>query len=726
MKRARKEEQKRSARETRNQSSRLKNPRHATRQRLTAAASDPVMYKHAGRWLSGPKHEHEIVLRATEIANRALQRVVTLIEVVEALMPKEIQVLEKTYEVKLNPAVSKILGLLCARGLVFSSKSGFTRYYGVVGVLNPASAAPPTTDSRRRRVLKLVYQTVQKLGRAARMSDILEHAATSSEVSDLSPTNITSDVLSLKQEGELRWVGSIRGDGRGFNLYLPSEFTPEDYMPSEPLTWLQAVARTFGELWAERTRHAVVDALKPRPLSTAEVRAYMEASSYSDQYPENLADPMVLINALQQLAKYRNPVVRKIKRPGHKAILWAPADVGDDDLDIGDTYANDIERICEAVRRAEHALARPVRLCDVKAQVKLDVSLQPRGSSSISLILSEAAKARVSNTKVVRRKHATKLVHRVGKIADVAYYSTSQTPAAKAFVEFGRLELRWSAMRAIEELNKVEVCSLPCVATGRVLLIASELSDIMRDLARLRESGYLCRESLLKAAELYSSMTEIASNARAWLDRYALDDPWLPRKVDTNIAGWTADELLTVIKPFYPRAQKLKKSSELLSLIGDAIRRVNNRTYVNRFSKDQHVASEYLFDRADALIYIAKEWGGYECSLQATLAGNELGLLRDPRFVLPALESENFNARLSAIACLAFLRSEFVNERLRIIAISDPDPGVRQSALWAYGFAGGTGSQELLVNRSKEDKDSRVRTFAQNVLDVSQESWWIL
>src|ERR1700753_1128260 len=56
----------------------------------TAKAS----YSRAGRWLDNPKPEHEIVLRALEIANRALRRTVSVDEILKTLMPKEIDVLQ--------------------------------------------------------------------------------------------------------------------------------------------------------------------------------------------------------------------------------------------------------------------------------------------------------------------------------------------------------------------------------------------------------------------------------------------------------------------------------------------------------------------------------------------------------------------------------------------------------------------------------------------------------
>jgi hypothetical protein len=674
------------------------------------------------------KPEHKIVLRAVEIANRALQRVVNVGEVLKALTPKEVKRLETTYAKELSSAVCVILHLLCVRGCIFSpGKVSDRNYYGLTSILGSAPPLPTLEQSRRQRVLRLVRQTVEKLGRAVRMSDILEYAAASPEASALVPIDISHDVLSLKETGELRHVGSLRGDGKGINLYLPSHLSLEEYALPDSLTWLQAVAQTFGELWTERARQAVATGVNPRPLSTGEVRARLRASvQYAEQYAENLADPMVVVNAMQQLARSSNPVVCKINRPGQRAVLWAPPDVGANDLDVGDAYANDMERIEEAVRRAEYALNRPVRVRDIQDQVELDPSLQPNSSSRLYSQVSQAAKETASDENGKRRRRAKQRIYRIGKIADDSYYSISRTAEAMSFIEFGRLELRWAALRVDEQLNMLEVCSLPCVATGRVRLLVTELNDIRRDFRSLRESGHLRGDPLHRANELQEHVRQFSNATRKWLANHALDDPRLPQEVDTTVRGWTADELLTVIKPLYRTSQKLKKGTKLVSLMSDAVRRIPNPEYVNRFSKDQRLASEYLFDRTDALIYIAKEWGGYECCLQATLAANELGWLRDPRFVIPALESPDFNARLSAVACLAFLSSELGNARLRVIAISDPDSGVRQSALWAYGFAGGNGTLALLEGRSQCDPDSRVRSFAQHILLNSEESCWAL
>jgi hypothetical protein len=112
--------------------------------------------------------------------------------------------------------------------------------------------------------------------------------------------------------------------------------------------------------------------------------------------------------------------------------------------------------------------------------------------------------------------------------------------------------------------------------------------------------------------------------------------------------------------------------------------------------------------------------------LQAMLAGHELGRLRDPRFVFPALREKNFEIRLAAVACLAFLWSDEGNKRLRRVAVNDEDAGVRQSALWAYCFAGGKSAREMLSERAKNDRDAIVRAFARGLLEteLGSYSYW--
>jgi hypothetical protein len=186
---------------------------------------------------------------------------------------------------------------------------------------------------------------------------------------------------------------------------------------------------------------------------------------------------------------------------------------------------------------------------------------------------------------------------------------------------------------------------------------------------------------------------------------------------------WTSYELLDILYPLYPALRK-NDNTQLISLLYDSVRRIPNLHYVSRFSKEPLEAAEFLFDRTDTLLYAAQKWGGHECRFLARTARNELGWLRDERFILPALTAEDMKARLAAVACIAFLWSDEGCGRLRQMAVEDPEPGIRQSALWAYGFAGGFDAQELLRERAEKDSNAHVKAFAKKAMSLDEREWW--
>lgn len=162
-------------------------------------------------------------------------------------------------------------------------------------------------------------------------------------------------------------------------------------------------------------------------------------------------------------------------------------------------------------------------------------------------------------------------------------------------------------------------------------------------------------------------------------------------------------------------------------MVSNKIRRFPNPEFHSRFSSESHAAAEHLYDKSDALFFAATRWGGSECNLQAIMASEELGWLRDSRFVYTATRSPIFEERLKAVSCLAFLWSEQGIALLRDMTITDHEPGVRQSALWAYGFAGSEGAHELLQKRAASDPDSRTRAFFMAMLaclEVNNGLWW--
>jgi hypothetical protein len=221
-----------------------------------------------------------------------------------------------------------------------------------------------------------------------------------------------------------------------------------------------------------------------------------------------------------------------------------------------------------------------------------------------------------------------------------------------------------------------------------------------------------------EAKKLRTFVTKADEEAAEMLSSYSAYARLVAAEISTEIPRWTAEELLPVISPLYPSTRKPGSHLKLVTHLSRYIRRFPNPDFESRFSKDAHTATEFFFDRTDALLFMAKKWGGCECRLQSNLASYALGWLRDPRFIFPALESEDFNERLTAVSCLAFLWSDEGNEVLRRIATDDQDYGVRQSALWAYGFATGSEGISFIKSRAHEDSDARVREFAENMLQA--------
>lgn len=323
-----------------------------------------------------------------------------------------------------------------------------------------------------------------------------------------------------------------------------------------------------------------------------------------------------------------------------------------------------------------------------------------------------------------RRERINRRIYNVGKIGGDAYYCTENEQEARDYVKFRQVELRWSGAQAEGQLAALEIVSLPWVAKGRALLLSKEIDTFQRELEEIVEDNSIDGATRNEVHTLQQRTEEIAEKTRHWLDSCDVDDSCIPTEIDTSVPGLTSEELLIILKPLYPQAEKITTPSRLITLKYNSIRRTPNPAFVSRFAKDPCVAAEFLYDRTDALLYIAKQWGGTECCLQAMLASNELGRLRDTRFVFPALESNSFETRLAGIACLAFLWSAEGNECLRKIAVEDGEPGVRQSALWAYGFAGASDVQELLFERSRNDDNVSVRDFANNAMSLDEKGWW--
>lgn len=75
---------------------------------------------------------------------------------------------------------------------------------------------------------------------------------------------------------------------------------------------------------------------------------------------------------------------------------------------------------------------------------------------------------------------------------------------------------------------------------------------------------------------------------------------------------------------------------------------------------------------------------------------------------------------------MAFLSSENTLKELWNLAKDDPEHGIRQSALWAYGFVNGENAIGFIEERSFQDNDPRVRSFARNLVENYSGKWFDL
>jgi len=632
------------------------------------------------------KNAHQVVLGALERANRTHGRACTVGEITAVMTPEEVSEIRDSYVKRLNIAISSVLVLLQARQQVWSpGVVGRYRYYAARSVYTESSeSVMPALESRRRRVLAFAREAVAFYGRAVRAVDVSHYLDGHPGTEDLTPLLIVRDLRGLAQTGELQ-LFAVRGDSHGTNTYLPAGMDLDLYRSQVPLTWLQEVELAFHEIWTERLQDAVQNDRQPRPIPTSEVRARLVAAP--EPHP-NLEDIRLLPNALLQLAQSKRPTIRKVSRAGQWAILWAPVGVPDHDLDVAGGFATNAERIHEATRRAVERHQRPVTVQDMAAEIERDPALRTDATIHLRVAASDAAKTILTAKAGVQRQRVNRAVRRVGRAGGRAHYvGDAGIEEGALYVSLLQIENWWTLLRADEQLSGLEGCVLPGVATGRAMHVLAETEALAGTLGTLLRNVALDDATRQAASALYESVCAVREKARLWLSVRETGGVELPDQVSLEVPGLTAAELFEVIEPLYPKAQAVENPNRLVTLLDGDIRRVPNPEHSSRFDADRRRAAELLFDRADALMFLAKQWGCMEAIFQANVAAAELGLLRDPAFVLPALESENFDERLVAVACLGFLcATTGACADLKWVAAHDKEPGVRAAAGWAHGL----------------------------------------
>lgn len=350
--------------------------------------------------------------------------------------------------------------------------------------------------------------------------------------------------------------------------------------------------------------------------------------------------------------------------------------------------------------------------------------MKPKSNAAYHILLSDLAREVTSGRgRKTRRSGHNKRIYRIGKLQGKPYYYFSNEPQAAAYIQFRSLEQKWNDLNPNEEITRIENCILPTVAFGRIKLLCAETDLIEHRLKNIQSLTKILGVLDSEMSYFLECVSEIKLRIEEWLKHKNIVTEHLPQNIESIIRGWTAHELQEFITPFYYRVHNLKSQTNIQSLLGSVIRRIPNSNFHRANLHDPQSAAEYLYDETDALIYIAKEWGGTESRYQASLAYNELGTLRDPRFIIPDMDNKDYNIRLSAVSCLAFLSSEEGNLRIYKTAMNDIDTGVRQSALWAYGFSVGESAIGFIEDRSFNDKDIRVRKFARNLAENYSGKW---
>jgi hypothetical protein len=225
------------------------------------------------------------------------------------------------------------------------------------------------------------------MGRAVRVVDVIAFAENKPEYAHLRPEAIK---VALFDSHALGRLSALRVHGQYKHLYLPADLNPEDYTPSDPISWLEWMKAAFQYLWDEHVQEAEYQGRLPRPITTRQVRTRLGEMNCDD--PKLLADQGSVVNALWYLARSRTPAVRRISREGRKTLFWCPASVSDTELDIGNAYATDLERIAAAVARAAARHERPVTLHEIEREIDDDPELRLKTCTPVSKAIGWAVK----------------------------------------------------------------------------------------------------------------------------------------------------------------------------------------------------------------------------------------------------------------------------------------------------------------------------------------------
>jgi hypothetical protein len=605
------------------------------------------------------------VQSALKAANIGLGRAVTCQEVLSQMVPQDREQLRRDYAKTPSSMVAAFVGHDIGAGLARKCGSvGGRSYYVHVGAIPFEREMLPPSPTAQGRVLVMLRKAVEHFGRAVRGEDILA-VVDPADVDGFTLKTLNRVLCSLHTVGKVRVGGAVRGH-RGRHLYLPLGQDVSKLSGEVPTTRRDAIVSIVRSLWASRASAVAGSGHDPAPLSTREVwRAFrVDFPGVGQRY---------LSVSLKDLADRADGI--RLVRAGGRARdrYWVPVEVQLAALELKTCFSTDGARATEAVRRAETRLGRPVTADEAEEEVNADATLAPVGVRSFTHVL---------HTEASRKRRRTRRSYNAGRVGKQAFFATAEAGTSKAIVDFHRLEWSWRGTCRRSAPDRISECILPWVAVGRARLLSAEVATATACIEQAtRAFGARAHDTSGQIKRDCDEFRRLA--ARALEDHTAVADA-VPTVVNETVPLMTAAELWGRIGHIYPSDQS---SQKLSGRMGKFVRRVVPALGTG-------ASRSLMYDRTESLVYAAMHWGGPTAALHASTCDAEMGALRDPRYLAPALRAIGYEQRLVAVSCAAFLADGQLLQILKELAVGDADPGVREAATWACGFAGGADARE--------------------------------
>lgn len=327
---------------------------------------------------------------------------------------------------------------------------------------------------------------------------------------------------------------------------------------------------------------------------------------------------------------------------------------------------SDVDRLDEAVRRAEERYGRPVRTREVRFEIESAPELEREGRSTLSAALLDAHRH--------RSKHRKDGLARLPKVGGERYWTCRDESRERWWTVHASLGEEFTALE--DEFIAITTIQAPeAIRRGRLATLAGQLEDIAISAKALRESA-------TKYSSLFARLEQQVGEVHAKVRRVVgEEDACL-----TPGELWFWDDALPVAEALIPELIRDNGSRHPGSALARGVRTFPNRDFTNRFDTDPEKAQERLLDAVGARLvwydqYLKDQLDAFRVS-HIRLA---LGDLRDPAFIAVGMQSEDLNDRSICVQAAGFFGAEILSKELEEAAESDLWR-IREAAAWALGF----------------------------------------